>query len=228
MDLNNRHVVVTGGAGALGAAVVDTLLAAGAVLHLPQRGAVRGPARPHVHATPDIDLANEEAVRAYYEGLPALWASVHVAGGWAGAPIAETPLALVRAQMDLNFATTFLCAREAVRRLRATPGAGGRIVNVSSRAGLRPEPGALVYAATKAAVNAFTQGLAEEVKDDGILVNAIAPTTLDTPANRAAMPGADTGRWVSPVDVARLVLWLVSPDNAVTTGAIVPAYGRGL
>src|SRR4051794_27479863 len=133
-ELLDRNVVVTGANGGLGPSVVEALLAEGAICHLPLRGTSAPPARERVQVTPGVDLTDEAAVTAYYQGLPPLWASVHVAGGWAGAPVIETSLALLRGQLDINFVTAFLCCREAVRAMRARPGQGGRIVNVSSRA----------------------------------------------------------------------------------------------
>lgn len=107
-------------------------------------------------------------------------------------------------------------------------GQGGRIVNVTARPGIEPRHGGgmTAYVASKAAVAAFTQALAAEVIGDGILVNAVAPGTLDTPANRAAMPKADPAKWAKPEEVAATILYLASPDNRVTSGAIVPVYGR--
>jgi NAD(P)-dependent dehydrogenase (short-subunit alcohol dehydrogenase family) len=107
-------------------------------------------------------------------------------------------------------------------------GAGGRIVNDSARPGLDPRRGAgmVAYAASKAAVAAMTVALAEEVKASGILVNAIAPSTLDTPANRAAMSKADFGKWVGLEAVAETVAALVSTRNILTSGALVPLYGK--
>ncbi len=217
LALQDRNVVVTGGRGGLGPAVVEALGAAGAVCHLPVRGAATG-GGPRVRVTGGVDLTEEAAVTAYYRSLPPLWASVHVAGGWAGAPILETSLAQLRAQLDVNLVTAFLCCREAVRAL----GAGGRIVNVSSRAALVPAGGALAYTAAKAALSAFTQGLAAEVKAAGVLVNAVAPGTIDTAANRAAMGEAAAKGWTPPADIAAAILWLASPENATVTGAIVP------
>ena len=107
-------------------------------------------------------------------------------------------------------------------------GAGGRIVNVATRPALewRAGAGMAAYAASKAAVAALTVALAEEVVQSGILVNAVAPSTMDTPANRRAMPKADHGAWTKVEDVAATILFLASPENRVTRGAVVPVYGR--
>src|SRR4051812_32675187 len=220
-DLQGRHVVITGARGGLGPAVVELFTGAGATCHLPERSSSPA-APPGVHVIPGIDLTSEDAVRSLYEGLPPLWASIHVVGGFAGRPFVETSLADWRAQLDLNLTTAFLCCREAARNMKG----GGRIVNVTSRAALVPAGGSLAYATAKAAVVALTRGLAEEVRPRGILVNAVAPSTMDTPANRAAMPGADFGRWTRPAEVARAIFWLASPDNTVTSGAVVPVYGN--
>jgi NAD(P)-dependent dehydrogenase (short-subunit alcohol dehydrogenase family) len=222
VSLAGKHVVVTGGRGALGAAVVEVLAAAGAECHLPERGGGEGSSQGRIHSTPGVDLTSEESVSRYYAGLPPLWASIQVAGGFAGKPILRMTLADLRQQLDVNLVTAFLCCREAVRRMAE----GGRIVNVSSRAPLVPAGGSLGYTASKGALNAFTQSLAEEVKGQGILVNAVAPATIDTPANRAAMPSADHSKWTAPDEIARAIVWLASPDNAATTGAIIPVFGK--
>ncbi len=130
-------------------------------------------------------------------------------------------------QLDMNFVACFLCCREAVKALGRT-GRGGRIVNVAARPGLewRSGAGMVAYAASKAAVAAMTVALAEEVAARGILVNAVAPSILDTPANRAAMPKAEHSRWPKVEEVAATILFLASPRNAVTRGAVVPVYGK--
>ncbi len=232
------HVVVTGGTGALGIAVVAALCAAGATCHVTNFVPAEFAAFPfrydtNVRVTPGLDLVDEPAVRRYYEGLPPLWGSVHLAGGFAMAPAAEISAAAFEAQFRMNTLSCFLCATAAVRAIRARgqagPGGirGGRIVNVSARPALEPRLGAgmVAYTASKAAVAALTQALGEELVGEEIWVNAVAPSILDTPANRGAMPTADHSRWVAPSAIAEIIAFLASPDNRVTRGAVVPVYG---
>ncbi len=232
VDFTDRHVLVTGGTGALGRAVVASLLAAGAVCHVPCRAgrAPDGAAwrdHPRVKLVPSADLAEEPAVAKLFSALPGIWASIHLAGAFAYAGIGETSAAALQAQIASNFASCFLCCRAAVAAM-VRGAQGGRIVNVAARPALEWRAGAnmTAYAASKAAVAALTAALAEEVIGDGILVNAVAPSIFDTPANRRAMPDADVGRWPRPEEVASTVLFLASPDNTATRGAIVPVYGR--
>ena len=194
MDYRNRQVVVTGGTGALGTAVVGALIEAGATCHVPyliDQEAARFPFRDHaqVKLVADMDLAEESAVARLFEGVPALWASIHLVGGFAMAPIGKTSKADLMKQVDMNFVTAFLCCRAAVNAMTRT-GAGGRIVNVATRPALewRAGAGMIAYVASKAAVATLTVALAEEVVQADILVNAVAPSTMDTAANRQAMP----------------------------------------
>jgi NAD(P)-dependent dehydrogenase (short-subunit alcohol dehydrogenase family) len=231
--LEGKHAVVTGGTGALGRAVVGAFLDAGAIVHVPHLElAPPGglPASERLHLQGGLDLTDEGQVQRFYGALPELWASVQAAGGFAMAPFADTSLADFRAQMDMNLTSCFLCCREAVRRMQGTPGGagGGRIVNVSSRAAMQLAGGSIGYTVSKAGVVALTQALADEVKKSGILVNAVLPSIIDTPANRKAMsPSAEVAaRWPKPAEVAAAILWLASPDNRLTSGAAVPVYGR--
>jgi NAD(P)-dependent dehydrogenase (short-subunit alcohol dehydrogenase family) len=125
----------------------------------------------------------------------------------------------------MNLISCMLCCRAAVQ---AMAGNGGRIVNVAARPALewRTGAGMTAYATSKAGVAAFTAALAEEVVKDGILVNAVAPSTMDTPANRNAMPKADFALWPKVEEVAATIVFLASPDNRVTRGGIVPVYGK--
>lgn len=202
--------MVTGGKGALGGAVVAWFEARGAQVHVPD------------FAT--VDLSSEAAAAAYYADLPPLWASVQLAGGFAMAPIAETSLAEFERMWRMNTVTCFLACREAVRSIRRA--GGGRIVNVAARPVVAPAPGMIAYVASKAGVAAITQALAAELASDRILVNAVLPSIIDTPANRAAMPNADHAAWPTPAQLAEAIGFLASPDNALTSGALVPVYGR--
>lgn len=231
MNLRDRHVVITGGTGALGSAIVGALIDAGAVCHVPwvieaeqQRFAHRADTNVRML---QADLTDEAAVARLYESAPQLWASIHLAGGFAMESVANTDKAALVRQLDINFVSCFLCCAAAVRTMRSH-GNGGRIVNVAARPALewRSGAGMAAYTASKTAVAALTVALAEEVAGAGILVNAIAPSIIDTPANRAAMPTADHAAWPKVDEIARTILFLASDDNKVTRGAVVPVYGR--
>ena len=230
MDFRDRHLVVTGGTGALGSAVVGALLERGATCHIPwiHEGEMqRFPYGSHerVRLVAVSNLADETAVGQVYAGVTQLWGSIHIAGGFAMSPVAETDRAALMAQLEMNLVSCFLCCRAAVRAMKGT---GGRIVNVTARAALEPRlsAGMAAYAASKAGVVALTEALAQEVAADGIWVNAVAPSIMDTPANRQAMPKANHALWPKLTEVAATVLFLASPDNQVTRGAIVPVYGK--
>jgi NAD(P)-dependent dehydrogenase (short-subunit alcohol dehydrogenase family) len=228
----DRHVVVTGGTGALGTAVVSKLIEDGAICHVPylhEEEAKRFPHSTHksVSLTALGNLADEAAVATYYDGIGKLWASIHIAGGFAFAPIEKSDKALLMGQVETNLVSAYLCCRAAVQAFRRA-GSGGRIVNIAARPALEPRQGASMtaYTAAKAAVAALTVALGEEVAKDGILVNAVAPSIMDTPANRKSMPKADFSAWPKVEEVAATIVFLASPQNAVTRSAVVPVYGR--
>ena len=236
MRFDGMHVVVTGGTGALGTAVVARLLELGATCNVPARRAP-DPAQyapaghANLHVVSGIDLTDEAAVAGFYDTIPTLWASMHVAGGFALAPIADIGKATLGDMLGTNLVTCALCCRAAIAAIRARPSpgqSGGRIVNVAARPALEPRTGGgmTAYTASKAAVAAFTQALAQEVAGEGIWVNAVAPSVIDTPANRAAMPKADHGAWPKPDEIARTIIFLASADNLSTRGAVIPVYGR--
>ena len=233
MDFRDRHVVITGGTGALGTAVVTALVEAGAICHVPCRNeaeAQRFRLREHrqVVLTVTGSLTEEGPIGRLYDGIAPLWASIHLAGGFAAGPLAEMSAATMRGQIDTNLVSCLLCCRAAVKAMTRDAAGGGRIVNVAARPALewRSGAGMAAYAASKAAVAALTAALAEEVAKGGILVNAVAPSIMDTPANRQAMPKADFSLWPKVEEVAATILFLVSPENRVTRGAVVPVYGR--
>ena len=223
-----KHVAVTGGTGALGSAVVQRLLDRGASVHIPvfeSRELEHFSRGDEVRVMEGIDLTDESSAARFYSTLPTLWASIHLAGGFAMAPLMETSGEDFTRLMRLNALSCFLSCQCACRRLREG-GEGGRIVNVAARPALVPTPGMAAYAASKAAVLALTMSLSEELAGDGIWVNAVVPSIMDTPANRRAMPDADTAMWPTTGDVAETICFLVSPRNRVTRGAAVPVYGR--
>ncbi|HZP79097.1 MAG TPA: SDR family NAD(P)-dependent oxidoreductase [Pseudolabrys sp.] len=230
MDFRDRNFVVTGGTGALGSAVVSKLIDGGAKCRVPYMHehelahfALRSHERVKLMAI--STLADEAEVAKVYGGLPALWGSIHIAGGFAMGPVAKTDKAALMAQLETNLVSCFLCCRAAVNAIGQS---GGRIVNVAARPALewRSGAGMAAYTASKAGVAALTAALAEEVAKDGILVNAVAPSIMDTAANRSAMPKADFDAWPKVEEVAATILFLASPDNRVTRGGIVPVYGR--
>jgi NAD(P)-dependent dehydrogenase (short-subunit alcohol dehydrogenase family) len=230
MDFRNRHVIVTGGAGALGTAVVARLIEAGGICHVPclnEAEAARFRLRDHkqVAVTVTGSLTGEAAIEKLYGGVAPLWASIHTVGGFAASALRDTDLATIRQQLEMNLISCILCCRAAVRSMAD---AGGRIVNVAARPALewRTGAGMTAYTAGKAGVAALTAALAEEVAKAGILVNAVAPSIMDTPPNRQAMPKADYGLWPKVEEVAATIAFLASPENLVTRGAIVPVYGK--
>jgi len=230
MTFSGKHIVVTGGTGALGIAVTGALLAQGAHCVVPYVHEAEAKAYPHRdHANVQLiavhDLADEDDVARVYAAVKGpLWASIHVAGGFAMGKVADTDKAALMHQIDGNLVCCFLCCRAAVRAMSG----GGRIVNVAARPALewRSGAGMSAYTIAKTGVAALTVALAEEVAKKGILVNAVAPSIMDTPANRAAMPKADHAAWPKVEEVAATILFLASPENRVTRGAIVPVYGK--
>jgi NAD(P)-dependent dehydrogenase (short-subunit alcohol dehydrogenase family) len=234
MNYQDRHVVVTGGTGALGSAALEALLQAGATCHVPYRSEQSIEHSPHrgdarVSFVALSDLADEPAVARFYDGLPALWASIHIAGAFASAPIARSDKSLLMGQLDANLISAYLCSRAAAMALRRF-GKGGRIVNVAARQALEPRlgSGSVAYTIAKAGVAALTTALGAELANDDILVNAVAPSIMDTPDNRKAMPKADFASWPKVEDVAATILFLASSANTVTRGAVVPVYGRSV
>ena len=233
-SLMGKRVIVTGGAGALGQAVVRQLVGLGAACHVPcehsrHADTISKIDAQLVHAVPNIDLTKEDLASKFFADVAAkgnFWVSIHIVGGFLFAPILDTTLDQFRTQFEMNAVTAFLCSREAVRHFR-TQGQGGRILNATARPALEPRTGSgmIAYTASKAAVAAMTELLGEEVAKEGIWVNAIAPSIMDTPANRAAMPDAPFDQWVKVEDVASTVTFLVSPKNNCVRSGLIPVYG---
>jgi NAD(P)-dependent dehydrogenase (short-subunit alcohol dehydrogenase family) len=230
--LAERSVLVTGGTGALGSAVVAALLDAGwrvVVTWIHEKELERVEQRENLVLV-EADLFDESAVNravaeAAGESSAPLHAVANLVGGYAGGSLVhETPLEDFERQFQLNLRPTYLVTRAALPHL--IEAGGGGIVCVSTRAAVQPFAGAAGYIASKAAVIAFAQALAVEYRDEGVRCNAILPSVIDTPANRASQPDADHSRWVPPAEIARVVRFLCSEESSPTSGAAIPVYGR--
>jgi NAD(P)-dependent dehydrogenase (short-subunit alcohol dehydrogenase family) len=223
-----RTAIVTGGTGGLGAAVTQTLLDDGWRVVVPWF-AERELERVREHERLELvqaDLTDPDSAASVVatagDGLRAL---VNLVGGFAmGERVHATPVDDFEAQLRLNLRPTYLMCAAAIPGMLAA--GDGAIVCVSSRAAVQPFAGAAGYITAKAAVLAFVDALDAEYRDDHIRSNAILPSTIDTPANRASMPDADFDTWVKPEEIARVIALLCSDDARVTSGAHVPVYGR--
>jgi NAD(P)-dependent dehydrogenase (short-subunit alcohol dehydrogenase family) len=228
----DRTAIVTGGTGGLGSAVVARLLHDGWRVVVPwivERELERVQPRDGLELI-QADLGDPDACRAVTAAgcsdLDApLRGIVNLVGGFAaGGRVHETPVQEFEEQFALNLRPTYLVTQAALPYIVEV--GGGSIVCVGSRAALQPFPGAAGYISSKAAVIAFAQAVASEYKNDGVRCNAILPSVIDTPANRAAMPDADHSRWVRPAEIAGVIAHLLSHDSAPTSGAAIPVYGR--
>lgn len=216
-------VIVTGGFGALGRAVIAELECRGAT-----------PAAVDLAPLPDgysglakagIDLTDEDAVAEAYGQIAnesgAIAGLVNVAGGFIFENLADGSSGSWQRMFAMNLATASISCRAALPFLSG----GSAIVNIGAAAALKASAGMTPYAASKAGVMALTEGLADELSGRRIRVNAVLPTILDTPANRADMPDADFGDWVGLQDAARVIAFLLSPGAACITGAGIPLTG---
>jgi NAD(P)-dependent dehydrogenase (short-subunit alcohol dehydrogenase family) len=169
-------------------------------------------------------VAQVVSVATVGAGMP-LRGLVNLVGGFSLAGrVHETPIEEFDEQFRLNLRPTFLMTQAAVSPM--VDAGGGSIVCTGSRAALQPFKGASGYVASKAAVIAFAQAVAVEYRDEGVRCNAILPSVIDTPANRAAMPNADHDRWVKPAEIAATIAFLLSDASAPVSGAAIPVYGR--
>lgn len=224
-------MLVAGGTGALGAAVVRELLDSGwavTATWVVERERERIEADLGSHDALSLfeaDLFDPEAAAAAVAGVEGLAAVVNLVGGFMSGPrVHETDAADFERMLRLNLMPGFNLARAAMPVL--VERGGGAYVGVSARPALRPFSGAAAYVTAKAAVLAFVQALDADYRADGVRANAILPSVIDTPANREATPDADFSKWVAPAQIAKVVRFLVSDDSAPTSGAAVPVYGR--
>ena len=228
LALNDRVYAVTGGFGTLGRALAALLAQQGARVALIDRSAP--PAGMHnterVLHLGAVDLGADGAAEVALEQVALRWQRidglVNVAGGFAWETLAEGSLQTWDRLYAMNLRSAVAASQAVLPHL----GRGGRIVSVGAMAALKAAQGMGAYAASKAGVMRFTEALAEELKDRGVTVNAVLPSIIDTPANRADMPNAEFDRWVTPQALAGVIAFLLSDDAAAITGACLPVVGR--
>ena len=226
-----RVALVTGANGGLGKSVTKALLDAGfSVVGLSPKIDVSDFDHPHFTALPaslnSLDAAKKavETVMAHFGKIDVL---AHLVGAFAGgSTVAETDDATFQRMFDVNLNSTFHILRAVIPEMCKAK--EGRIIVIGSRQAEEPGPKVGAYSASKAAVVSLVKTVALENKDLGISANVILPATMDTPANRAAMPKADTSQWVQTESVASLIVWLAGDGGKDVTGAAIPVYGRGL
>ena len=221
-----RTLVITGGHGVLGRAVLEAARADG--LNLAVVDHARGQTTPDgVLELGGVDLtdpaAAEQAMAAVAGRFGGVDALLNIAGGfvWQTADDAEPAWDRMFA---LNLKTALNASRAALPFLKQS--SEGRIVNVGANAALKSAAGMGAYAASKSGVHRLTESLAEELKATSVTVNAVLPSILDTEQNRKDMPDADPDKWVQPSDLARVMLFLASPESRAVTGALIPVTGR--
>lgn len=230
-DSSTAPVVVTGGTGGLGQAVLGELLDRGlrvvaSWVDRAELDRLDDELREHDGLTlVEANIGTEEGARRLAdEAGSAVSGLVCLAGGFAASGrLHEAPADELTSQLELNLGT----AHRTVRALiPAMLDEGGSVVLVGTRAALEPFRGGAAYAVSKAAVITLAKAIDADYRDAGIRANAILPSVIDTPANRAAMPDADHDRWVPPAAIAKVIAWLLSDESAPTSGAAIPVYGR--
>jgi NAD(P)-dependent dehydrogenase (short-subunit alcohol dehydrogenase family) len=227
--LNGMNVIITGASGGLGASVTRAFLDAGARVAGVARTIRPGELSHPAFTAYEAELTSAERVGDLTSRIAGemgrIGALVHLVGTWGGgARTGESDPAEADRMMDLNFRTAFFMIRATLPHMMPGP---GRILAVSSRSSVEPAAGSAAYNASKAALNSLIQTAAIEYAAERITANAVMPGTMDTPANRKAMPDADFTRWVQPQDVAAMLVHLASPSAASVTGALVPIFGSG-
>jgi NAD(P)-dependent dehydrogenase (short-subunit alcohol dehydrogenase family) len=232
MSLQGKGIVITGGFGALGRVVAETAASRGAsVAVLDHPAEPSGDAAAHLEQAlliggmdlTSLDSATQAMaeVKARFGRIDAL---LNIAGGFAWQVASEGGADVWDRMFAMNLKTTLNASLAALPHLLESD--AGRIVNVGAQAAQKSAAGMGPYAASKAAVHRLTESMADELKLKGVTVNAVLPSTIDTPANRASMPQADFTRWVPPADIAEVMLFLASEESRAITGALVPVSGR--
>ena len=229
--MTGRIFAITGASGVLGSAVAKAAAERGArvaLIDFADHAEVLKDCGPDALMLGGVDLTDAvaasaaiDAVADRFGGLDAL---INVAGGFKWETLEDSLMAGWHRLFLMNVQTAANSSRAAIPYLRRS--AAGRIVNIGANGALKAAAGMGPYAASKAGVHALTESLAEELKADGITVNAVLPSIIDTPTNRADMPKADFASWVSPSELAAAILFLASEEASAITGALLPVTGR--
>jgi len=231
-SLAGKAIVITGAYGALGAETARAAVKRAGRVALIDRATNAPPGLleacgPGTVQLGGVDLSDAadatQAINAAYGGLRGLDALINIAGSFRWQTIADGDSETWDLLYAINLKTAVNASRAALAHMRKS---GGRIINVGANAASKSGAGMGPYAASKAGVHRLTESLAEEVKDLGITVNAVLPSILDTPANRAAMPEANFGKWVTPQALANVILFLASDEASAVTGVLLPVTGR--
>jgi len=226
--MKGKVVLVTGASGGLGTYVTQAFLDMGATVIGTSRKIQQSDfASANFTAIPG-EISSQAGAKALVETILARFGRLdvlaHTVGGFAGGqPVADTDDGAFQHMFDLNVNSFFHILRASIPALRRT--GNGRIVAIGSRAAVEPGAGVGAYAASKAAMVSLVKTVAAENRDAGVTANVILPGTMDTPANRSAMPDADFSKWVQPANVASLVVWLASDAAKDVNGAAIPVYG---
>jgi NAD(P)-dependent dehydrogenase (short-subunit alcohol dehydrogenase family) len=222
---NGKTVVVVGGSGFLGWAVVQAYHQAGAKLVVADRVRNAECVDSDTMLFKQMNVLEESSVAGFFAGLESLDAVVNVVGGYAaGQPVSELDLDVWDSQMNLNLKTAFLINKHAIKAMSAK--GGGSIVNIASRAAVDKGVNSAAYSISKLGVLRLVEAAAEEAKNHDVRVNAVMPSIIDTPANRKAMPDAKYDKWPKPEQIAKVIMFLTSPDAELISGAAIPVYGK--
>jgi len=228
VDFSGKVLAVTGAFGALGAAVAATLAGFGAQVARLDHAAVPPGAPTGSLSYGGLDLADDavaaSTIRKIVQETGRLDGLVNIAGGFRFEKLEQGALETWDSQYRSNLRTAVACCKAALPYLMKS--GHGRIINIGALAAVKAGAGMGAYAASKAGVAKLTEALADELKDRGVTVNALLPSTLDTPRNRIDMPTADFSRWVAPAAIGEVVAFLISDSAGAVTGALIPVAGR--
>jgi NAD(P)-dependent dehydrogenase (short-subunit alcohol dehydrogenase family) len=220
MDMKGKVVLITGGAGALGQTVVPAFVSAGAAVISGDLNPVQVPGVTALKA----DFTDQSQIRSLVDEVirssGRLDALVNLVGGFATGRLVETDVSLWQRMLNMNLTSAFLLSQAVLPFMLQRR--HGRIVHVAARAALEPFAGAAAYIVSKAGLIGLIRTLAPELEGSGVTVNAVLPSTIDTPANRRAMPAADPSKWTRPDSIAQMLTFLASDAASQTNGALIP------